>query len=171
MFSILLQSCILMGGWVGLLLDLSVSWSKWCFWGPYGNQKRAVLLFKGPHSPKMHCASRSATLNFVWHETSNTFKICYHRLFFITIWSCTYILIRLCKYIPCSTFYSSPVLICTYSVSIYKIGRYKLTSTRRDGGHFELLECIQPIRLCVWTIERFKTKTNDRNESWMKVGL
>ena len=54
---------------------------------------------------------------------------------------------------------------------IYKISRYKLTSTRRDGGLFELLECIQPIRSRVWTMTRFKTKTNDRNESWMKVGL
>ena len=26
-------------------------------------------LLKGPHSPKIHCASRSANLNFVWHET------------------------------------------------------------------------------------------------------
>ena len=91
--------------------------------------------------------------------------------FFITIGSCTYILIRLCKYVPCSTFYSFPVLFCTYSVYIYKISRYKLTSTRRDGGLFELLDCVQPIRSRVWTIEKFKTKTNDRNESWMKVGL
>ena len=63
------------------------------------------------------------------------------------------------------------MLFCTYSVYIYKISRHKLTSTRRDGGLFELLECVQPIRSRVWTIERFKTKTNDRNESWMKVGL
>ena len=89
--------------------------------------------------------------------------------FFITIRSCTYILIRLCKYVLCLTFYSFPVLICTYSVYIYKISRYKVTSRRQDGGLFELLECIQPIRSRVWTIEKFKTKTNDRNESWMKV--
>ena len=63
------------------------------------------------------------------------------------------------------------MLFCTYSVYVYKISCYKLTSTRRDGGLFELLECVQPIRSRVWTIERFKTKTNDLNESWMKVGL
>ena len=82
-----------------------------------------------------------------------------------------YILIRLCKYVPCLTFYSFPVLFCTYSVYICKISRYKLTSTRRDGGLFEQLECVEPIRSRVWTIKRFKTKRNDRNESWMKVGL
>jgi len=38
-------------------------------------------IFKGPHSPKMHCASRSTNLNFVWHETFKTSKICYHCLF------------------------------------------------------------------------------------------
>ena len=55
------------------------------------------------------------------------------------------------------------MLFCTYSEYIYKISLYKLTSTRRDGGLFELLECVQPIRSRVWTLERFKTKTNDRN--------
>ena len=78
--------------------------------------------------------------------------------FFTTIGSCTYILIRLCKCVPCSTFYSFPVLFCTCSVYIYKISRYKLTSTRRDGGLFDLLECVQPIRSRVWTIERNKNK-------------
>ena len=41
---------------------------------------RSVVL-KGPHSPKIHCASRSANLNFVWHETFKTSKTCYHSLF------------------------------------------------------------------------------------------
>ena len=36
---------------------------------------------------------------------------------------------------------------------------------------FEQLVCVQPIRLRVQTIKRFKIKTNDRNDSWMKVGL
>ena len=132
---------------------------------------RQLRQFKGPHSPKMHCASRSATLNFVWHETFNISKICYHRLFSLQSDPAHIFLIRLCKYVPCLTFYSFPVLICTYSGYIYKISRNKLTRTIRDGGLFELLECIQPIRSRVWTIERFKTKTSDRNESWMKVGL
>ena len=43
--------------------------------------------------------------------------------FFITIWSCTYILISLCKYVPCLSFYNLPVLFCIYSVYIYKISR------------------------------------------------
>ena len=57
-------------------------------------------------------------------------------ILFITIGSCTYIFIRQCKYVPCSKFYSFPLLFCTYSVYIYKISRYKLTSTRRGGGPF-----------------------------------
>jgi len=130
-----------------------------------------LFAIKGPRSPKMHCASRSANLNFMWHETFKTSKICYPRLFSLQSNPAHIILIRLCKYVPCSTFYSFPVLFCTYLVYIYKISRYKLTSTRRDGGLFELLQCLQPIRSHVWTIERFKTKTNDHNDSWMKVGL
>ena len=81
----------------------------------------------------------------------------------ITIGSCTYILIRLCKYVPC-------VILHIFGVYIYKISRLKLTSTRRDGGLFEQLECVQPITSRVYTIKRFKTKTNDRNYPWMKVG-
>ena len=42
-----------------------------------------------------------------------------------------YILIRLCKYIPCLSFYSFPVFFCRYSVCIYKISRLKLTSNSR----------------------------------------
>ena len=75
-------------------------------------------VLKGPHSPKMHCASHSANLNFVWHATFKPSKICYHRIFFITIGSYTYMLICLCKYLPCSTFYSFPELFCTYLVYI-----------------------------------------------------
>jgi len=44
------------------------------------------LILKGPHSPKMLCASRSANLNFVWHET---FKKLLRSSFFMTIGSCT----------------------------------------------------------------------------------
>ena len=120
---------------------------------------------KGPHSPKMRCASRSANLISCDTKLSKLLRSV------IIVFFHSYILICLCKYVPCSTFHSFPVLFCTYSVYIYKISRYKLTSTRRDGGLFELLECVQPVRSRVWTIERFKTKTNDRNESWMKVGL
>ena len=69
--------------------------------------------------------------------------------FFITIGSCTYILIRPCKYVPSLSFHSFPVLFCLYSVYIYKISRLKLTSTWRDGGLCEEVECVQPIRSCV----------------------
>ena len=125
--------------------------------------------FKGPHSPK--CVALQARQIWISCDTKLS-KILRSVIVFFHYNRILHIyLIRLCKYVPCSTFYSFPVLFCTYSVYIYKISRNKLTSTRRDGGLFELLECVQPIRLRVWTIERFKTKTNDRNESWKKVDL
>lgn len=37
------------------------------------------------------------------------------------------------------------------------------------AAFFEQLECVQPIRSRVKTIKRFKLKTNDRNNFWMKV--
>ena len=57
------------------------------------------------------------TRNF--HKTSKMLS----SSFFITIGSCTYILIRLCKYIPCLSFYNLPVLFCIYSVYFYEISR------------------------------------------------
>ena len=93
----------------------------------------------------MHCASRLANLNFVWHETFKNQDLL-SSSFFITIGSSTYILIRLCKYVPCLPFYSFPVLFCIYSVYICKISRLKLTSTRRDGALFEKLECVHMAR-------------------------
>jgi len=104
-----------------------------------------MTILKGPHSPKMHCSSRSANLNFIWHKTFKKLPrsviivfFHYNRILHISI--------RLCKYVPCLSFYSFPVLFCICSVYIYKISRLKLTSTRRVGSLFEQLECIQPMR-------------------------
>ena len=54
-------------------------------------------------------------------------------LFFIKIRSCKYILICLCNYVPCSTFYSFPVLVCTYSMYIYKISKIQLVVYHQCG--------------------------------------
>ena len=51
------------------------------------------------------------------------------------------------------------------------IGEFFPSSTSRLGNPHEPLEFGQPIRSRVWAIQHFKTKTIDRNDSWVKVGL
>ena len=94
--------------------------------------KILLLTFKGPPSPKMHCAPRSPNLNFMSHEiikklVRSVIIVFFHYKRIMPI----YILIRLCKYVPCLSFYSFPVFFCRYSVCIYKISRLKLTSNSR----------------------------------------
>ena len=100
----------------------------------FGNHEQCL---KGPHSPKMHCVPLLLNPEFrVTQNFQRLGKTFYHCLF--SLESCTYILIRLCKYVPCLSLYSFPVLFCIYSVYICKISRLKLTSARPDGG---LLHC------------------------------
>ena len=89
---------------------------------------------KGPHSPKMHCASRPGKIEFRetrnFHKTSTKLS----SSFFITIGSCTYILIRLCKYVLSLSFYGFTCVIL-YIFGVYILGFYLC--------YFVYIRCIQ----------------------------
>ena len=123
------------------------------FWLSQYEIQRESCFVKGPHSPKIHCASRSANLNFVWHEIFKKLLRSVIQSFFITIGSCTYILIRLCKYVPCLSFYSFLVLFCIYSVTFrcifVKLVVWGWRGQDEMAPFFEQLVCVQPIRLRV----------------------
>ena len=101
---------------------------------------------------KIYCfhsfALDSAHVKFdVWNGP----KICYHRLFSLQSDPAHILfLIRLCKYVPCLSFYSFPVLFCIYSVTFrcifVKLVVWSWRGQDEMAPFFEQLVCVQPIR-------------------------
>ena len=90
---------------------ISGFWQTFCeVYSSRVSSKNPKWILKCRHTPKIHCASRSPNLNFVWHETFKKQDLL-SSSFFFTSRSCTYILIRLCKYFP---LYHSIVFLCYF---------------------------------------------------------